>query len=136
MGKREGDYLILDEFPNSAKAPFLITSLETDSYNCVAWALSESQVWYEPEEDYSLSGVIAFFESYNFEICSSADDEEGFEKIALYSEDGEEFTHVARLLVGKEWTSKLGFSYDVTHSLETLEGGFYGKAYIYMKRNR
>jgi hypothetical protein len=55
-------------------------------------------------------------------------------KIALFSIDNKECSHVARQTDNGKWTSKLGVSYDVQHSLHSIEGGIYGKAVIFMKK--
>lgn len=134
MGKRTSDYLTLSEFPNSIDEPFLITSQPDDKYNCVAWVLGITEVWYEPDEDYSIAGVVAFFERYGFKICTNAEAEVGYEKIALFSQDKEEFMHVTKYLEENIWTSKLGFSHDVSHTLESMQGGLYGNVCVFMKK--
>lgn len=45
MGTKEGDYLKIKEFPNSENEPFIITSPETDVYNCLAWAIGDAENW-------------------------------------------------------------------------------------------
>jgi hypothetical protein len=36
-------------FPNSRIDPFLITSPQTSSYNCIAWAFGDNSKWYWPD---------------------------------------------------------------------------------------
>ena len=52
----------------------------------------------------------------------------GKEKIALYAyPDSEEWTHAARQLANGLWTSKLGPSFDISHSTPyTIQGRLYG----------
>ena len=52
MGENEKLYLTHPLFPNSFDFPFEITSPETAQYNCVAWALGDSENWWEADEDY------------------------------------------------------------------------------------
>jgi hypothetical protein len=56
-----------------------------------------------------------------------------YEKIAIYEgADGPE--HVARQKASGLWTSKMGKGVDIEHTLEGLEGDFYGKVVKVMKR--
>jgi hypothetical protein len=96
--------------------------------------LGNATAWYEPEEDYSLLGVVDFFVQHGFEVCADDEAEIGYEKIALFSQDNQEFTHVAKHLKGNLWTSKLGFSHDVSHTLQAIQSGIYGNIHTFMKR--
>jgi hypothetical protein len=62
--------------------------------------------------------------------------EQGFEKIAIYT-DGDEYMHAARQLEDGKWTSKMGPDEDVEHNEpEDLAGPCYGNVSIFMKRKR
>ena len=144
MGENEKLYLTHPLFPNSFDFPFEITSPETAQYNCVAWALGDSENWWEADEDYlwlddiefstSLFAVQSLFEKFNFEISDNAIFENDYEKVALFSDDNWTCTHVARQLDNEFWTSKLGVSYDISHTLDALENGIYGQVVLILKR--
>lgn len=144
MGENEKLYLTHPLFPNSFDFPFEITSPETAQYNCVAWALSDSENWWEADDDYlwlddieysqSLLAVKSLFEKFNFEISDNDFFEYGFEKVALFSDDNLNCTHVARQLNKELWTSKLGVSYDISHRINALENGIYGQVTYILKR--
>ena len=71
----------------------------------------------------------------NFVICSSGEHEDGQEKIAIYTDERDQFQHVARELDETKWTSKLGPFEDISHAkLEGLHGKEYGLAKYFMKR--
>jgi hypothetical protein len=145
MGKKKSNYLSLAQFPNSFSEPFSITSAETPQYNCVAWALDDMENWWEADEDYlwldhlhwdnSLSTMQHFFQHFGFDPIDKPNFNNGIEKIALFSENGINCTHVAKQLPNNIWTSKLGVSHDVTHTLSAMEKGIYGDvAMILQKR--
>lgn len=136
-------------FPTVANDPqFKITSPKDRDYNCLAWALSVNDMWIWPgngdDDDFwwpegvalncEESTFVKAYEQFGFQRCATADLEAGYEKIALYSLNGEA-THAARLMNNGLWTSKLGWWEDVQHSSPaTFEGDFYGTVYCYMKR--
>ena len=130
---------------------FKITSECTRDYNCIAWAVGNANCWYwpplgndEPEPDeYWPNGVpdqtdletfIKALQTDGYDTCPDSSPEPGYTKIALYTIDGE-VTHAARQLDNGMWTSKLGPLNDIQHgSPEAIEGNFYGKIAVYMKR--
>ncbi len=144
MGETEKLYLTHPFFPNSFEHPFEITSPETADYNCLAWALGDSEHWWEADENctwidgieynQSLTALTSLFEKFNFELSENILFEEGFEKIAFFSDDNINCTHVARQLDENLWTSKLGVSYDVSHQIQALENGIYGQVILILKR--
>lgn len=144
MGENEKLYLTHPSFPNSFDFPFEITSPETAQYNCVAWALGDSENWWEADDDYqwldnieysqSLLAVKSLFENFKFEISDNDSLEKGFEKIALFSDDNLNCTHVAKQLSDELWSSKLGISYDISHKINALENGIYGQVVLILKR--
>ena len=70
-----------------------------------------------------------------FEDCPDAVAENGFEKIAIYTDPDGEPQHIARQLPNGLWTSKLGDDCDIQHNtLRGLEGDNYGRATCFMKR--
>lgn len=84
----------------------------------------------------TLEGWADAYRVLAYKSCNDASLEKGFEKIAIYVEDGSP-QHVARQLEYGTWTSKLGNDEDISHhTLEALEGEFYGKVVALMKRQR
>ena len=145
MGEEKSNYLSLVQFPNSFIEPFVITSPETPQYNCVAWALGDIENWWEADEDYlwldtiefdnNLSTMQSLFKHFGFEPIDKPNLNNGLEKVALFSDDGIYCTHVARQLSTKIWTSKLGISHDVTHTLMALEKGIYGDVVMILQKS-
>jgi hypothetical protein len=123
------------------------TSDRTEDYNCIAWAIDDLTIKIWPDEpgyfwpdnilqQESTQAFIEFFATHDYDVCASGDFEAGFEKIAIYVEDGE-VTHAAKQLQSGHWSSKLGFAFeDIEHdTLEALEASGYGQATIFMKRH-
>ncbi|MEO5774348.1 MAG: hypothetical protein ABIQ32_09565 [Sphingomicrobium sp.] len=73
------------------------------------------------------------FGTKGYRVCDGPDPEEGYEKIALYELDGVP-THAAKLLPDGRWSSKLGSSNDIAHTLEALNGDQYGEPVLFLKR--
>jgi hypothetical protein len=144
MGEGTENHITSKFFPNSEKESFLITSPETKTYNCLAWALGDNENWWEADEDSywlpdlpendDIATIVLLFEKFGFETCAENGHEVGFEKVALFSKDQIVCTHIARQLDNGFWTSKLGVSYDVQHSLPAMEGGMYGDVYVFLKK--
>ena len=155
--------ILIDYFPSLAKDPhFKITSPWSYDYNCIAWALGtdEKRFWpfvededgniIPPDEyedgdedifwpnnvarDKKVETFVKCFQTYGYTLCPDSLPEPNFTKIALYAIDGE-VTHAARQLPNGLWTSKLGPLNDIQHgSPEAIEGEFYGKVAMYMKK--
>lgn len=146
MGQEERTYLSHPLFPNSLSEPFEISSPETTAYNCLAWAVHDSENWWEPGEGYlwkegipedgSIDSIVRFLQSFGFEIGNSPNIEDTLEKVALFSNGDGYVIHLARQLPNGKWTSKLGASHDVEHSLKSMEGGMYGNVVLVMERER
>jgi len=133
-------------FPNSYQYPFEITSPYTPAHNCIAWAYEDSSKWYWPDtgnrwywpeeipRKEKLSCFIALFDSICYRKCKNGDLEKGFTKIAIFVDQNGKPTHAAKQLLDGYWTSKLGDSFDVRHTILAIEGGVYGYVAVYMKR--
>ena len=138
-------FLSLPSLPNSAGDSLEITSPEDGSYNCVAWAIGDSEHFYWPKKLPGLdwpkglprkgttANLITFFKSHGFETCENGLPEKGREKIAIFEKNGLP-THACRLLKNGPWTSKLGILEDVRHSLSSISGGMYGEVSVFMQR--
>lgn len=134
------------DYPNLKSAGYEITSFDTIDYNCVAWAMEETDSWWWPnpeDESYWLPNVprqetieafIELFATVGYQVCENSDLEKDFQKIAIYVLKRKP-THVARQLNDGQWTSKLGSNEDIIHhNLEGLEGKKYGQVTTIMKR--
>ena len=129
-------------FPKLAETEFKITSPVDRRYNCIAWAAGEDQEFWWPGKGNWPPGVpatqtrIAFikaFQTRGYDVCVDGDPEEGYEKVVLYEKLGRP-EHAARSTFDGQWSSKLGQSYDIVHTLEGLSGTQYGKPALFMKR--
>jgi hypothetical protein len=82
-----------------------------------------------------MSGTLDAYRQGGYEICESAEIEEGFEKIAIFADLSGEPRHAARQLPSGAWTSKLGEHVDIEHDEVAAVGGvFYGEPAVYMRR--
>jgi hypothetical protein len=126
---------------------YRLASARTKRYNCVAWALGDNELWWEPSQDGywppgapqdgSVAAAIRLFERLGYKPTALQDrsPEKGVEKVAIYG-DGQEFTHVARQRPGGGWTSKIGKLQDIDHdALESLTGAEYGTVVQIMRRD-
>ena len=125
-------------FPGLQPAAWRVTSPATDAYNCVAWAVHDTEAWWWPgdplltywppgvERAESLPAFRAALATVGLVPCSNADVEQGFEKVAPFADDQGLPTHVARQLPSGRWTSKLGMLQDIEHELNELAGAEYG----------
>lgn len=135
-------------YPRLNSGEYRITSPESELYNCVAWALKEQDRlwWPEPTDGYfwpqnipveeTLETFLMLFLSLGFETCQGVQQEEGYEKIAIYVDEDGIPNHTARQLPSGKWTSKLGDLEDIEHELEGLtgSGSAYGVVEIVVKR--
>lgn len=136
-------------FPNLSAAGYRVTSQETESYNCAAWAANDdSKPWwptrisgyYWPDglpKEATIDNFIAAYKTLGFDVCDGESLEEGYEKIAIYATADGEPTHVARQCENGKWTSKLGDWEDIEHNvLAAFDNSDYGSAVKTMKRPR
>ncbi len=79
-------------------------------------------------EDLRVQTFINAFKSLGYDVCDNDEYEVDKEKVALYAyPESEECTHAARQLDSGIWTSKLGPSFDISHSTPyTIQGRIYG----------
>lgn len=142
-------------FPGLATDPvFRINSKVDVRYNCIAWSLFYSDRWVWPPSTFTdLDGVLhfwpkevpmtselqAFIELYKedgYEECKDSNHEEGYRKIAIYSNTLTGVcTHAARELRNGTWVSKLGQNHDIIHNDPyTLECKTYGSVSVIMRK--
>ena len=78
--------------------------------------------------------MVRLFAGMEFSVCNTEERETGYDKVAVYAQDGE-WTHAARQLESGMWTSKLGFDEDIAHpSPSDLAGEIYGEVHCIMRR--
>jgi len=135
----------LSAFPELKADNHSLTSTQDVQYNCIAWAAGENDVkwWpdnmfirYWPDEAPRLETIDAFIQAFStkgYSPCEDGSLEQGFEKIALYALNKTP-THAARQLPDGNWTSKLGDSFDVSHTIGALNGPEYGSVVLFLKR--
>jgi len=147
----EEDYLEI--FPELEKDNhFEITSRQDIKYNCIAWAAFYDDRWMWPPGGYTLDGVVFYwpegieknekietfinaFESLGYSICEDSDYENGYRKIALYTDEEGNCTHAARQKNNGLWTSKLGREHDIAHGNPySIQGGDYGKVACILRK--
>src|SRR5262245_36260304 len=130
------------DLPNLNESTHKLTSPQSPEYNCVAWAASDTEHWWQPgvywpveaePDTFGLGALIEAFAARGFVVCETGEREQGFQKVALY-ELSSYYTHAARQLPDGRWTSKLGRSEDIEHEHpEDLAGGVYGEVAAFMR---
>src|SRR5947209_104512 len=117
-------------FPALTDENHVETSPSDNQYNCIGHAAG-TRFWWWPAEviggavywppdvarELTIEAFVSAYETIGYVDCG--DDgglEVGFEKIALYAKDGLP-CHAARQIDACYWTSKLGRSEDISHSL-------------------
>lgn len=130
---------VIARFPALDQNAFEVTSEPTRVYNCIAWAVGDTENFWWPNSHWpskrteSRQSFLKAFATKGFRPCNGCEYEPGFEKIALYMLDGKP-KHAARLLSEGKWTSKLGTAYDITHTLNCLNGDVYGEPVLFLRR--
>lgn len=142
MSKEE----IEKSFPSLLDAAYTVISPKTIEYNCIAWAVGDTEAWWWPDpfhqyywpseipRNESLEAFIKAFETLDYTICTETKYEEGFEKIAIYVDANGRATHATRQLSSGRWTSKLGSLEDIEHDFDAFSGSRYGSVAVVMKR--
>ena len=137
-----------EQMPLLAAEGYQVTSEPTDEYNCIAYAVGETDRWwshlagadyYWPEHASrtpSIQSLIEAFAGLGYELCKDASDELGIGKIALYADRQGNWTHAAVQLLDGQWSSKLGPDEDICHPTpESLESDSYGGVHCFMRRS-
>jgi hypothetical protein len=133
------------QFPRLVQEGYRVTSPATERYNCIAWAAGDSNVWWDPDEDYfwpadvprdyKLATLILVFEGLGFRRCEHVDLADGKEKIAIY-QDASTWHHAARQLADGKWTSKLGPDEDIEHLSPDSLADWYGSVILMSRELR
>ena len=133
------------EFPGLKANNHKVTSPNTNSYNCIAWAAGDASRWWWPARGYfwpagapMMETVAAFeqiFSMQGYKPCADSRYEPGIEKIAIYAIQNRP-THAARQIGKNRWTSKIGRDADIEHALMAIAGDVYGQPVKFMARPR
>ena len=128
-------------------AGYRITSEETPTYNCIAWAAGFTDRWWWPHPDAfwpadapnteTLDAFAGAFGMLGYRCCPNATIEAAWGKIVIFADADGVPTHAARQLENGKWTSKLGESVDIEHGTpDALAGVRYGTPVLFMHRRR
>jgi hypothetical protein len=130
-------------FPRLTPENHRTTSPETTDYNCIAWAVHDTEQWWQPgvhwptpavAGEYGIEVLHAALRALGFQPCSDGSLETGYEKVAVYG-DAVYYTHASRQLRNGKWTSKLGAAEDIEHDApDDVAGGVYGQVRQFMRR--
>lgn len=145
------------DYPNLISSNWKIKSPETIDYQCIAWAACDTSrrwwpvgappVTYWPPSVAAEETVECFIQAFatlGYRPCDTASFELGFQKVALYVDEEEIPTHMARQhFLGRGWLSKIGDWEDIVHpELKNLEGKTapppaqgYGRVHTILKRS-
>jgi hypothetical protein len=140
---------LLAIFPGLEKDGYREKSRATWDYNCIAWAASRADQWWEPDprlygywppgvaRQYTLQAYRDAYVTLGYEPCNTGDFEIAFEKIVFFADAAGVPTHAARQLESGKWTSKLGPDVDIEHATpDALNGPDYGGPVLFMWRPR
>ena len=129
---------------------FKVTSPKDKKYNCMAWAAMRDKMnWWEPRKeagccwpkgapfDVGYQSFIKVFELLGYVKCETPDLEEGFEKVAVFKDLFNWFSHASHQREDGTWTSKLGPFQDIQHwGNEKVQTFDYGDVIEILKRPR
>jgi hypothetical protein len=139
------EYRKLLRFPNLENTEYEVTSEETVDYNCFAFVAGEEDCRWDPVDpdgywpdgvprELTLDAFIKAYQTIGYECCDNGDIEPGFQKIAIYTYNGEP-QHAAIQTENGMWKSKLGDWEDIQHELKGLENpNYYGVVQQILKR--
>lgn len=141
--------ILIKEFPKLKNdSHFVVNSPITAVYNCIAFAMGlqdrwvDNNIlcpghWWPPISDCSMKkeALIKAFEYLKFQLCEDASIEEGYDKVVLFCDNADNWTHAARIIGDGIEHSKFGQGWDAFYSGNGIfAGSCYGQEYAYMKR--
>jgi hypothetical protein len=141
-----GNVVLESIFPKLINKGYEITSPINRRYNCIAWAAKDDIKWWWPDSQNnyfwpdeiprheSIECFIAAYQLFGYSVCENGILEEGYEKVAIFTDQQNRPTHAARQLPSGKWTSKLGELEDIEHELEGVEGVQYGNARLFLRK--
>ncbi len=136
---------LIELFPKLSVEPIEIVAPISWKYNCIAYAVGDVSQWWGTleQEDYwpdyatrseRMESLIEVFAGLGYQRCEDSCPESGYQKVALYEEDGK-WTHAAVQMPSGRWRSKMERGPLIEHlSPESLAGGVYGHPTTYMRR--
>jgi len=144
-------------YPNLINTNWKLKSPGTINYQCIAWAACDtSRRWWpigDPPVTYwppnvpaeeTVACFVQAFATLGYSPCTMATFEFGFQRVALYVDEYDVPTHVARQhFWGRGWLSKMGDWEDILHpELDNVEGRTtplpargYGRVHTIMRRS-
>ncbi len=136
--------LLVVAFPLLSSEGFEIVEQPSEQYNCIAYAADDTSKWWWPDginywppwatETNRLDSLKEAFAGLGYEQCDRSDAEVVYQKVALYEVNGE-MKHASVQVLNGRWRSKMGQGPVIEHdSPESLSGGMYGNATVYMRR--
>lgn len=131
-------------FPNLRNEGFTVVDPPSDLYNCVAYAAGDTSRWWAhipsrywpPHATRSerIESLQEVFIGLGFEESGNGSVEPGYQKIALYEEQGA-WEHASVQMPNGAWRSKMGEGPVIEHrSPASLAGGMYGDVRCFMRR--
>ena len=131
-------------FPRLSGEKFEIVAQPSNRYNCIAYAAGDTNAWWSHRENRywpdhatrsdSIESLKKVFAVLGFQQCQDSHVEDGYQKIALYEQQGL-WTHAAVQTPAGRWRSKMGAGPVIEHlSPESLSGGKYGAPTVHMRR--
>ena len=136
--------LLVSAFPNLSGEGSEIVEQPSEQYNCIAYAAGDTSKWWWPDGiNYwppwatvtnRIESLKEAFAGLGYEQSQDSGAEDGCQKVALYELNGE-MKHAAAQMPNGRWRSKTGQGPVIEHdSPESLSGGMYGDATVYMRR--
>ncbi len=133
-------------FPNLRNEGVNVVEPPSDRYNCVAYAAGDTSQWWDhtprrywpsyATRSARIESLQEVFAGLGFGQCDDDSFEPGYQKVALYEDDGE-YQHASVQMPDGAWHSKMGEGPVIKHlNPESLSGGPYGEPTIYMRRPR
>jgi len=132
------------DFPRLTESNHRLTSAADPDYNCIAWAVGDTEHWWQPgrywpisarRDDFGIAVLEQALRALGFEDCETDDVfEADYDKVAIYG-NTLFYTHAAKQLSNGKWSSKLGKAEDIEHdSPEDVAGGIYGEVVEILRR--
>ena len=131
-------------FPNLRNEGFIVIDPPSDLYNCIAYAAEDRSRWWDhtprrywpsyATRSKRIESLQEVFNGLGFQECEDDSVEPGYQKIALYEDQGA-WEHASVQMPNGAWRSKMGEGPVIEHrSPSSLSGGPYGNATVYMRR--
>ena len=133
-------------FPTLSREGFQIVAQPSDNYNCIAYAAGDFHNWWDygygvsrywpphAARSSAIENLVEIFAGLGFERCDDGNPESGYQKVALYEQQGL-LKHAAVQQPNGRWRSKMGAGPLIEHhSPESLSDGPYGEVHCIMRR--